>query len=1017
MGENQTPTLYDFYGKQYDYNDLARSADQGLNEYLGTLRRGEKDQDQFVDAYRNIMSGIKDGTITFDNRQFHDSKGRYTNSDKKYKDYYGLMANYIYNKMGKSSEYQKPEDKSKIKWDNSSVRTALLRQLYNSDSENLQDFLDLDAEKDGVRAITNRTNYLADALQSVADNWDNTFQNYQDSDKSHYTTLLSNAAKSLRDGTIDPGDYLALSKAVGGIDFRGMMSTGTPKTTEKPTTEQPKTETTQESTTEKPTQEPTQGSDSQYKLRSTTLSEIAQDQTALNLLQNQLQALSQDDLIGILRNSLYNQNYNFVADRNLSTQFPNNNFTNRTGVSTVLNILRNQNKLQNADPNNQNLWYIPGLKTKRGTGWVWDSATNTIKEMYLKDIPYAKKRSEADSLFTIAYKEGGILKAQSGSPAPSRSYNNIYAEDGQDFGYNTYLNKIFQQKSVIDRMKEMYSGSQTAMADYEKAVLGNINDRYNAKINNFNNSKTYTPSESVRTLNTNYQNGGNTFNYTLFGSNADDYNNRTGGALYGLTKFSRPTTPMGTGDRYNNDKAKDYIDNAAGLQTYSRVMSLTDKAQKDFGEWGDFWKNQGATGAYYATDKDGKGQWIPTSDTTKENYRMFAKNVDNNPSQVLEATTKVSPPTTFETSQTKPQTESNINLTNETQKKSNIKTDLKNVAQNIAPQIIGAGRMFYSMRQNEKIANTLLDAMKPKIHNTYELYSPVTGAFSEMQNDYQRGAELRSQAAKFNTSDSSTNLANYLDTNRRVNQIQREGFLADDKEIKRTKAEALARQEDNAKRRSDLANSNMDNIVDTNIAKSQIRAEKLKNNWQSVDNFMQDIQNIAQENVNYKKQLKRDLEESKRQANSQFDMQPFALHNQYQQQRLANYYDTERNKLVQQLKADFKAKGIDIIGDDTSWQSDPIYKTYLDNYYKLRDQEAKDSYELSQYQTGQTRDVYNKIYNNTMTGSRTTNPFGTSPSTRVEDYNWYKILNGIQSSKKGGKLSPTIQYLLKKAMQ
>ena len=35
--------LYNFYGKQYSYNDLARSADQGLNEYLSSIKRGNKD--------------------------------------------------------------------------------------------------------------------------------------------------------------------------------------------------------------------------------------------------------------------------------------------------------------------------------------------------------------------------------------------------------------------------------------------------------------------------------------------------------------------------------------------------------------------------------------------------------------------------------------------------------------------------------------------------------------------------------------------------------------------------------------------------------------------------------------------------------------------------------------------------------------------------------------------------------------------------------------------------------------
>jgi len=46
------------------------------------------------------MSGIKDGSIIVTDGRFHDSKGRYKNSDKKNKDYYGIMANYIYGKMG-----------------------------------------------------------------------------------------------------------------------------------------------------------------------------------------------------------------------------------------------------------------------------------------------------------------------------------------------------------------------------------------------------------------------------------------------------------------------------------------------------------------------------------------------------------------------------------------------------------------------------------------------------------------------------------------------------------------------------------------------------------------------------------------------------------------------------------------------------------------------------------------------------------------------------------------------------
>jgi len=51
-----------------------------------------------------------------------------------------------------------------------------------------------------------------------------------------------------------------------------------------------------------------------------------------------------------------------------------------------------------------------------------------------------------------------------------------------------------------------------------------------------------------------------------------------------------------------------------------------------------------------------------------------------------------------------------------------------------------------------------------------------------------------------------------LDANRQAADLQYQGFLADDKEILRTKQEALKRQEDNIARRTDTANFNRASI-------------------------------------------------------------------------------------------------------------------------------------------------------------------------------------------------------------
>ena len=220
-----------------------------------------------------------------------------------------------------------------------------------------------------------------------------------------------------------------------------------------------------------------------------------------------------------------------------------------------------------------------------------------------------------------AFKQGGVIKAQGGV-----KLNNIWAGKNQDYGYNTYLNRIFGNQDVLAWMRTHYTGNN-ATKQYADYVMKNVNDRNTYGVNSYNNDSTYTANKGINTFNTGYQNAGNTLNYTLFGNNTKDYTNKKGVA-YGLINFTRPNKALATGDSYNIDPSKAYIDNALGLQTYSRVASLTDSGIKSggFGDWGKYWKEQGNTGAYYYIapgDTSGKGQWIPTTDKTLNGYQDF----------------------------------------------------------------------------------------------------------------------------------------------------------------------------------------------------------------------------------------------------------------------------------------------------------------------------------------------------------------------------------------------------------
>lgn len=220
-----------------------------------------------------------------------------------------------------------------------------------------------------------------------------------------------------------------------------------------------------------------------------------------------------------------------------------------------------------------------------------------------------------------AFKQGGVIKALGGI-----KLNNIWAGKNQDFGYNTYLNKIYQDNDMLSWMRTHYVGDN-ATKQYADYVMTNVNGRNKYHINDFNNNPTYVANNNISTFNTEFQNNGNTSNYILFGNNTKDYTDKKGVA-YKLINFTRPNKALATGDSYNADPSKAYIDNALGLQTYSRVASLTDSGIKagGFGDWGKYWKEQGNTGAYYYIapgDTSGKGQWIPTKDKTLNGYQDF----------------------------------------------------------------------------------------------------------------------------------------------------------------------------------------------------------------------------------------------------------------------------------------------------------------------------------------------------------------------------------------------------------
>lgn len=982
------PTLYSFYGKQYDYNDLAKAADAGLNDYLATLHRGVKDSQQFRNAYADMMSGIKDGTITFADGHFNDSKGRYTNADKEDRDYYGLIANYIYDNMGKSNVYEapvSPEESRKIKWDSNSVKTALMREIFNNDNPtSIQDFLDLDEAKDGVRGITNRSARLADAFQSIADKWDNTFTGYSDDDRDRYRQMLGAAATALRDGTINPGDYLALSKAFGGnVDFRTMLATGVPVTTS--------TSTATSTTSSTPT---TTSTPSTYKMKRASLNADGYSAQDINYMTGLMSKVkSSKGLINILRNSFYNRNYRFAEDPRVYSIFKSDKISSKAGVTATLNALYSRGVLKQADPSNPNLMYIPGLRTKKGTAWVWDRSSNQVAELQVDSIPYLKAKLSQ----VASHKEGGVLYADNGVKTPT--YNNIYASTG-DIGYNTYLNQIYNNDAMLSWMGSHYNGDD-AIQRYTDYVKNNVNKRHSAGINDYTNQSTYSNSDLVYDFNKDYQNNGDTANYTLFGDNANDYANRTGGIVYdgmGVT-WSRPKKAMGTGDSWNVDKSKAYIDGARGLQTYSRVASLTDSSLTSgkFGKWGDAWKAKGATGAYYYVadgDKNNRGQWIPTNDVNQKGYVAFdAPKKEETPQD--------------DDSKVDPKTE-----TNQPSKWSELYNKIKAGFDQMAPIGAEATRMGLSLHYNNKIADILKKSTKLGLHNPWEFHTPVTGAFGYMQFKNNQAAKTRTlgDILANSTSDAALGFASRLDTNSKAMNEEEEGKLKDNE----TTNTNIEKQQQNAKQgiinRNETANGNVDRQVAYDKEIGEIDANKEKSNWQTIDNFMaNNISAPLKEQAAYNLGQKRSEEATKKAYNTNIDYSNLTREQDYQKTLLDQSYKLEKqnlwnNNYLKKYQDWYKTNGDD---ENATWITTDWGKEYLSKLNQLDLDKLRDQNDMSRYHSSQARTLYNNIY------GRNPNPFGETDTTNYKELPFYTRLSSLSAKKKyGGKIRPSVQRVL-----
>ena len=516
-------------------------------------------------------------------------------------------------------------------------------------------------------------------------------------------------------------------------------------------------------------------------------------------------------------------------------------------LNNILNILKNRTAdhsggLHNFGEDNLGAYYIGGTATNRNTGFVYDSNNHTISEMSIHDIPYWQTYIN--------------------------NWWDSQEEPSNDEELNSYLTSIYKRKNggIIQKFD---NGGKTGILSFNPKR----NNIYFT--GNFNNYDNWHANNIVLPWLRAYKNASDQDWETLIKAGLDSWNNAGGFDWYNATDEQRQHGMQSAGtqihqqyiidnlpglnteiakhsESYNiparantNDRFVDGIvkgtDTDFGIQTGNRRPSIHIKTTgQDLDDWDSFYQNLGYVGRYQYLD-----HWVPTKNVDQEGLTLFKSNTTSTDDAVsarkaVVASTQQPGAKTAE--QLFGQTNSNIDEVEAEVNKPSNRGNLLNTAMEWMPDLIGGLRLPLSIRANNRITDIIRPSLKPVLKDTYERYSPVTGAFSTMQLKNREGSEVLSAAYRPFTSDASLAAARMLEGQMQANKLQTEGFLADDQEIKRTKAEALARQEDNMARRSEVANFNRASINQTNRERARLEATRVNKNWRSWDNFLGGIE-------------------------------------------------------------------------------------------------------------------------------------------------------------------------------
>lgn len=861
--DNRIVRTYKRGNDEINLNDFIRQAEYGFNSWLDSTDIKDKNKGEVRAAYRDLITRINDDPESFVARLgggFTNTAG-ITNNTKGF-DSYGIAAGYLGKTLRGMPVYSNPDEKPLHKKDSMLITPKMQSKIWG-DNPDILIKLDEDSydKNTGLRGVTNRVNQTITGLKDLREH----LRDYKDFDSDEsYNHALSriDSAIGILQNKNPNDDWFALEQ-LGFTRIGDFLSTGTEKKEEKQETANIGTGEQAQGDQQSTTQGVAQDSDVSSSIPTYTLDRIvlnpqvghATEQQQIELI-NRLGSLTNQQLKNWIGSYITHPEYDYTHYNYIIGLYggvPSSGmFTSDQIMSGVLAQALNKGLGQQIS---KNLYYFPFTLEHQPDGkqtvYVYNLDNFSLEQVDTSSIQgYIGKR-----------KNGGIIKAKRGFnfsdiviKAPDDIPEDVYADPmqgkinqfqeqrDQEAYENQFsplwskLNYGTNQEGNVYGPEELLPGWKGSRHDRRTSNIGKNPQTPNV-MNAYNLQRKYIHSGNmvgdVRSAYQNWKKENPSGDYQQF---VNYYNDK----VQTIRDLSHTKFAKG----YNNAEFEPLFNDYNWL--YSSSAATLDPKKGLLGS-----ESKGNLNKILGSTMFNRVPLAFNSDSDVADLRSGTF-IDNDPSNIQfwinnEGKLELRDPNqTPEEEVPEPDKGKIFNLEEALAKMKELSTR-SNLArrgfwEGLGTDLLGASRLAGSILSNNKISRIVRDSLQPKLHDTYELYSPVTGAFGEMQLRNRQGADVLSQSSKPFTSDASLASARMLEGQRLANELQYQGFLADDREIKRTQAEALQRQEGNIARRSALANENRDAIIANNQALAQLEASRIKQNWNSIDNYLAGIE-------------------------------------------------------------------------------------------------------------------------------------------------------------------------------